>query len=280
MCEITNTELGQIEYSIRGKGIPVVFFHGGHSNCKEILFQNGWDLSKYMIITPSRPGYGNTPLNNNSTPRKTAELTKDLLDKLEINKAIVVGISAGGLSAIAFAEQFPTKTCNLILISAVTKKWLNENDDLYKRGMKIFSPKMEKFSWTLFRTFFRIFPKLMSKTLFDELSTKANQEITKTEIEQIKEMTFKQASGSGFINDLNQNIENGIIKKVECPTLILHSENDKSVPIEMAFYADKEIENSILKTFDNKWGHLLWVGEDSKYPIEELNEFLKEKASC
>ncbi len=280
MCEITNTDLGQIEYSIRGKGIPVVFFHGGHSNCKETLFQKGWDLSKYMIITPSRPGYGNTPLNVNSTPRKTAEITKDLLDKLEINKAIVVGISAGGHSAIAFAEQYPEKTCNLILISAVTKKWLNENDDLYKRGMKMFSPKMEKFSWMLFRLFFRIFPKRMSKTLFDELSSKPNQEITKSEMKQIKEMTFKQASGSGFVNDLNQDIEHGVIQKVKCKTLVLHSENDKSVPIEMAFYADKEIKHSILKTFDNKWGHLLWVGEDSKYPIEELNEFLNKNACC
>jgi predicted alpha/beta-fold hydrolase len=119
----------------------------------------------------------------------------------------------------------------------------------------------------------------MSRTLHNELSTKQNKGITKTELKQIKEMTSKQASGSGFVADLNQNIESKTIKQVECPTLILHSENDKSVPIEMAFYADKEINSSVLKTFNNKWGHLLWVGEDSKYPIAELNEFLKENAS-
>lgn len=276
MCNTVNTDLGQIEYSIQGEGIPVLFFHGGHSNCSETLFQNGWDLSKYMIITPSRPGYGNTPLGDNGTPRKTAELTNALLNILNIEKVIVVGISAGGLSAITFAEEFPSKSCSLILISAVTKKWLSENDDLYERGMKMFSPKMEKLSWTLFRTFFRILPKTMSKTLFTELSTKQNQEITKSEIDQVREMTFKQSSGSGFVNDLNQDIDEDAIKNVRCPTLILHSENDKSVPIDMAIYADHEIQNSTLKSFDNKWGHLLWVGKDSEYPITELNEFLNE----
>lgn len=280
MCEKIQTDLGPVEYSKVGTGKPVLFFHGGHSNCRETLFQKGWDLSKYMIITPSRPGYENTPLNENSSPRQTARLINKLIEKLQIKeKIVVVGISAGGLSAIAFAEQFPTKTCSLILISAVTKKWLNHNDDLYIRGMKMFSPQREKMSWKLFRTFFRLLPRKMTQVLFKELSTVENPNLTKDEIKEIKEMTFKQASGSGFVTDLNQDIDKDAIQNIQCATLILHSENDKSVPKEMAFYADSHITNSILKTYDNKWGHLLWVGTDSQLPIRDMNDFLKEN-SC
>lgn len=274
MCKTIDTEFGQIEYAIRGKGIPVVLFHGGHSNCEESLFLKGYDLSRYMLIIPSRPGYGNTPLGQYNTPKEAAILVDSLLSKLGIEKIIVVGISAGGLSAIAYAAQFPGKTQNLILISAVTKKWLNENDELYKKGTRIFSPKREKLSWKLFRSFFRLFPKKMTKVLFNELSTVKEPKITSEEIEELREMTFKQASGSGFITDLNQTIEEGTLNKVSCPTLILHSENDKSVPLEMANHAHMSIKNSILKTYRNKWGHLLWVGEESKYPIKDLNEFL------
>lgn len=277
MCEITETEFGQIEYSIKGKGKPVLFFHGGHSNCKEVVFQKGWDLSSYMLITASRPGYGNTPLNQNITALQTAKLINRLVENLQINeKVIVVGISAGGLSAIEFAALFPDKTCNLILISAVTKKWLNENDDLYKRGIKMFSAKREKMSWKLFRTFFTLFPATMTKLLFKELSTIEKPEITSEEIKEIRDMTFQQASGSGFVTDLNQTSIVATIASITCPTLILHSQNDKSVPDEMASYAGRHIKHSILKTYNNKWGHLLWVGEDSIYPIKDLNEFLKE----
>ncbi len=276
MSEIIKTEFGDLEYSVKGNGAPVLFFHGGHSNSEETLFHNGWDLSKYKIITPSRPGYGKTPLGNNTTPGQTAILTHKLIESLGIEKLIVVGISAGGLSAISFASEFTSKTCSLILISAVTKKWLDESDSLYQRGMKLFSPKMEKISWALFRTFFRLFPKRMTQTLYDELSTRTNQKITASEIEQVKKMTFRQSSGNGFVTDMNQDMDSESISKVVCPTLILHSENDKSVSKEMAFYADSKIRNSTIKTYNNKWGHLLWVGEEANMPISDLKDFLRE----
>ena len=54
--KIIETDKGQIEYSIVGKGIPVLFLHGGHSNCRETLFHKGCNTNKYLLITPSRPG--------------------------------------------------------------------------------------------------------------------------------------------------------------------------------------------------------------------------------
>ena len=90
-------------------------------------------------------------------------------------------------------------------------------------------------------------------------------------------MTFKQSSGNGFVADLDQEIDRNVITEIKCPTLILHSKNDKTVSIEMAQYANEKISNSVLKTFNNKWGHLLWIGEERNLPIEELNGFLKNK---
>lgn len=49
-CEIINTRLGNIEYSSIGVGIPVLFVHGGHSNCKETLCHKGFDLEKFQLI--------------------------------------------------------------------------------------------------------------------------------------------------------------------------------------------------------------------------------------
>ncbi len=63
--ERIETEKGQIEYSITGKGRPVLFINGGHTNCKTTLCYKGFDLGKFQLITPSRPGYGDTPLGSN-----------------------------------------------------------------------------------------------------------------------------------------------------------------------------------------------------------------------
>ncbi|EPR68637.1 hypothetical protein ADICYQ_2334 [Cyclobacterium qasimii M12-11B] len=45
----------------------------------------------------------------------------------------------------------------------------------------------------------------------------------------------------------------------------------------MAKYASQKITNSELKTYDNKWGHLFWQGEESKKPIKDLMGFLMNK---
>ena len=138
--ETIKTDKGQIEYSIVGEGTPVLFLHGGHSNCRETLFHKGFDTSKYQLITPSRPGYGNTPLNNNNTPKKAANLIITLLDHLNIKKVIVYAVSAGGLTSIEMAGNYPDRVEKLILASAVTKKWLDKNE-LLKLFSKFFSDK-------------------------------------------------------------------------------------------------------------------------------------------
>ncbi len=279
MSNLMETEFGKIEYTIRGKGQPIVFLHGGHSNCHETLFHKGYDKSQFQLITPSRPGYGKTPLLNNQQPGQAAKLIASMLHRLQIQNGIVVGISAGGLTAIELTALLQNEVEKLVLISAVTKRWLVPNDDLYKRGKKIFSPGIEKLSWMMFRLFFKLLPRIMTKILFEEISSKKGHQITADEIKEIREMTFRQSSGHGFAADLDHDIEESVLTNIQCPTLMLHSENDNSVPLEMAKYANKKIANSILKTYDNKWGHLLWVGQESDIPINDVNRFLANKSA-
>jgi len=39
---VAKTDVGTVEYSDRGSGQVVLFFHGGHGNCRESLFQNAF----------------------------------------------------------------------------------------------------------------------------------------------------------------------------------------------------------------------------------------------
>lgn len=267
------TEKGIIEYSISGQGETILFIHGGHSNCDETLFQKGFEISKYQILTPSRPGYGKTPLNSqNKSPKGTSELIISLLDKLKINTVNVIGISAGGLTALELAANYPERIKNLVLISALTKKWFAITDPLYNKGKKIFSPQMEKFSWAVYKISFKIFPKLMTKIMFKELSKYNPIEFYKNEIKELKEMTMKMRSFTGFSNDLDQDIDQNILSKIICRTLILHSNYDNAVNFEHPENAKRNIQQSELITFNNRWGHLLWLGEEYLNPLTEIKK--------
>jgi pimeloyl-ACP methyl ester carboxylesterase len=268
------TKKGTVEFSLKGKGSPLLFIHGGHSSSNESLFHKGFDTEKFCLITPSRPGYGKTPLSRFVSPKDTAELFNALLDELKIDSVIVIGISAGGLSAIELASNFPNRVTKLILISAVTKKWMTEKDKNYIRGKKIFSPNFEKFSWGLFRFFYTLFPMLMAKTMFKELSNYETVDISRSEVSELFEMIKLQRSYEGFINDLEQDIQPNNINNITCPTIILHSSNDNTVKIEHAKHGHSQIENSILKIYNNKWGHLLWLGKESNTPIRDTLNFI------
>ena len=63
----------------------------------------------------------------------------------------------------------------------------------------------------------------------------------------------------GFYNDLDQTI----LQQIVCPTLILHSENGNQVPVSHALKNAKDkIKNAKLATFNNRWGHMLWFGNE------------------
>jgi pimeloyl-ACP methyl ester carboxylesterase len=273
---IINTLKGKIEYSTIGEGQVILIVHGGHINCQETIFQKGLDVHKYHFITPSRPGYGKTPLTSyNKTPGETADLFIALLDALNIPNVIVMGISAGGLTALEIAARYPNRVSKLVLLSALTKKWFSETDSQYKGGKIVFAPGTEKITWFLYRLLFHLVPAVMTKVMFKGISTHRPVEITENERNEVKHLTMHMRSGQGFHNDLDQTIEQETLSGIKCPTLILHSENDNALDLSHPNNAKRHISNAQLITFKNRWGHLLWIGADYTPILSELKKYLE-----
>ncbi len=264
-----------LEFSSYGHGFPVLFFHGGHGNCREDLWHKGFDLRRYRLITPSRPGYGKTPLLPETSPETTAALFALLLEELAIAQCLVVGVSAGGPAAIAFAALFSEKCRGLILISAVMEPWLQPTDKTYQRALKLFSPRRQKWSWRAFRWFYRLAPRTAAKTMFKELSSYQRPEIFESEIAELRQMLFKQGSGAGFLQDLRQDPDPGLPALIDAPTLILYSHYDAVVNAQHPSGALQGIRNAQLHCFHNRWGHLLYLGAESEPVIEKVQLFCR-----
>jgi pimeloyl-ACP methyl ester carboxylesterase len=274
--QIIKTRLGDIEYRSIGKGRPVLFIHGGHSNCHESLGHKGFDTKRFQLITPSRPGYGRTPLDNNRRPKQAADLIAGLIKHLSLENLIVYGISAGGLTAIELARHYPAKVRKLILASAISKKWLDENEKTYKMAQRIFNPKVEKITWGMLRFFSKVFPGGIAKSFYPQFSNMKEHSLRDEDVKALIAALKHYNSGAGFLNDIDQTISDSTIGAIECPTLIVHSRNDNSVSFEHAVHANKRIANSMLLELENEWGHLFWLGKDSTLPIKEILAFIEE----
>jgi len=273
--KVIKTKTGVIEFSINGTGTPVVFVHGGHSNCFETLCHKGFDLKEFQIITPSRPGYGKTPLNKNKTAKQAADLIIELIDELSIEKVIVYGVSAGGLTAIELASNYPNRVTKLILASAISKKWLDVNGKVYNTAQKIFNPKVEKFTWGIVKFFSAIFPNLIAKGFYPEFSKLNQHRLNKTDVCELTNALKNYNSSQGFLNDVDQNICADVTSEIKCSTLIIHSKNDNSVSLDHAYHSYKMITNSQLVILENEWGHLFWIGKDSVLSINSTLEFIR-----
>ena len=59
--------------------------------------------------------------------------------------------------------------------------------------------------------------------------------------------------------------------------MIIHSENDNSVPVEHGRYAHSMINKSKLEIVHNEWGHLVWIGQDSEYSIKTIIDFIEDE---
>lgn len=274
------TDGQSMEYSIIGKGEPILVMHGGHSNCLEEFGYEALVESGYSIITPSRPGYGGTSKEIGESLNTACDYYVRLIDYLKINKVHLLGISAGGPSAIFFASKYPDRVRTLTLQSAVTKTWLTKKDKEYKAARILFHPRVERFTWGLISSINNVFPKFIFKQMFSSFSSlsyaNAKEKILQDDVEAVRKMNNRQRSGYGFMIDLIQGNDITIedLKGIKCPTLIMHSKHDSSVPIEHPNFAHKNIPTSELCIL-NSWGHLIWLGKSSPEINSRLCEFLQ-----
>jgi pimeloyl-ACP methyl ester carboxylesterase len=203
-----------------------------------------------------------------------------LLQHLNIEKAHVLAISAGGPTGIIFAKKFPHLTLSLTLQSAVTKEWLTPKDRTYRVASVLFNSRTEKYTWGMISAMSNRFPHFIFKQMFSSFSTlkykDAKDKIGGNDIALTAQMNNRQRSGYGFLIDLSQTKELTVkdLKSINCPTLIMHSKFDSSVPTEHAKLAYENILHSKLCLLET-WGHLIWLGNLSKDTDDLVIQFLK-----
>jgi pimeloyl-ACP methyl ester carboxylesterase len=111
----------RLHYVERGNGRPLVLFHGNGSMIQDFESSGLIDLAaaNYRVIVFDRPGFGHSlrPRNAVWTPETQADLFKEALGRLGVQRAIVLGHSWGASLAVALAIRHPSLVEALVLAS-------------------------------------------------------------------------------------------------------------------------------------------------------------------
>jgi pimeloyl-ACP methyl ester carboxylesterase len=99
--------------------IPIVLIHGAGCNLEDMRLALGDRLAGRRVISIDRPGHGWSERSGRqgSSPEYQAAMLLQVLDRIGVDRAIVVGHSWGGALALRLALDHPQRVSGLVLLA-------------------------------------------------------------------------------------------------------------------------------------------------------------------
>jgi pimeloyl-ACP methyl ester carboxylesterase len=105
----------------RGTGFPIVLIHGAITTHRDWLGgpMEGF-VARGRVLAVDRPGHGKSRRPRfEASPLEQARQIRRGLDALGVQRPLIVGHSFGGLTAMAYAAEFPQDLSGLLLLAPV-----------------------------------------------------------------------------------------------------------------------------------------------------------------
>ena len=109
----------QLHYDVHGEGEPLVWLHGGMGHGADWTYVFTEPPPGYRLIAPDLRGHGRSTGGGATYSFKQAALDVfALLDHLKIERAKLIGLSGGGITALHMATLQPPRIPAMVVISA------------------------------------------------------------------------------------------------------------------------------------------------------------------
>lgn len=266
---IAQTPCGPIEYASVGEGPVLLLVHGAGGGYDQGLdFAQDFARVGFRVVTMSRFGYLGTPLPKDASPAAQADAHACLLDALKIDRAAVIGASAGAPSTMQLALRHPRRVRAMLLLVPIA--YTPEPGP----GAPAELPPPVRFvleaavrSDLLFWLALRLSPATMAKTLLatpSEVLDKADAD-ERSRIERtLRHMLPLSLRQQGLLNDLSivGSLPRYELEKIEVPTLIVSAADDLYGTYAMARYTAAHIPGARFVGYPSG-GHM-WVGRNAE----------------
>ncbi len=264
-------KLSYVEFG-KSDGYPVIYFHGTPSSCLEpaVIGEEPFLKHNFRIISPSRPGMGQSDKLKNRTFIDWTKDTLALAGHLGIDKFAILAYSGGAPYALACALKIPERLLSAVIVSGagqMNQTEVKNNLDLKRR---IFWQVADKFPFLL--------PIVLNKMKqYREMSdkdilTRIERNMPKADFETFKQNNRLALSKQGVeetfhdMNGVSMDVRLPIrplgfdLGAIKFPITFFHGKEDNAVPIQVIEWMVPRIPNAKLITYPND-GHVSTICE-------------------
>jgi len=243
-----------LNYIIEGEGKDIIVLHGWGANINTVLPIVNTLKDKFKVHAIDLPGFGESmepdyPIDS----FKYADIVKQYMDKMKIEKATLIGHSFGGKLSIILGSKYPNIVQKIVLIDSAGL--------IPKRGPRYY---IRVYSFKILRF---IYKKIFFWLKNEEKMEKFYKKFGSTD--------YKDSSGvmrKILVIAVNENLLH-LLGKIKAPTLLVWGDKDTATPLYMAKIMEKEIQDSGLVVLEGT-GHFSYLDDYGKFKII-LRNFLQ-----
>lgn len=273
------------EYSwfTRVNGVRIHYQEAGDETAPPIILIHGFISSNliwshvlrplaqagFRAVAPDLPGYGysDKPADAQYTIDEQARNVVGLMDRLRMEKAVIVGASYGGAIAATVALDYPERVSKLVLVGAVT------NDDAKKKFLLRVSamPLIGDIATPLFLGSRWILRKRM-EDMYRRMGRPVNDKMVASR----HHLLATSSTHRAMIRTARRWNANRIERQaslIRQPTMLVWGDQDDHIPLKNAFWLRDVIPNSKLIVFRD-CGHLPPAERPEKF-VEVLVNFVR-----
>ncbi len=254
------------------KNVKITYYSHGNARGKTIVWLHGFledsRMWSYLIdhlptafrhIFIDLPGFGKSQcIAYVHTMEEMAKVVKEVLAKLKVRKAAVIGHSMGGYVSLAFGELYPESVRAICLLHSTASADSEEKIHNRNRGIEIAKKN----------------PQLFARTTFQGLFAPWAHELYKTQIEEQSEIAAS-TSVQGIVAALEgmkiRPDRTVLLHFAPFPVFHIVGEED---PVFIGQSLDDQLNAPNVKPYILKAGHMSHI-ENLRELIPALNSFLK-----
>jgi pimeloyl-ACP methyl ester carboxylesterase len=241
----------RVRYVRAGSGSPVVLLHGFASSIytwKDVLPALARD---HDVVALDFPGFGESDQPPDLDGSRFPALVVELMDRLDIHEAALVGNSMGGATAVGVAATHPDRVTALVLIDSAGfnlapegRPWILRlaGSDSSARWLE----RMHVRGWLLRIGLRQVFydSKLVTQERFDEYLAPLVRPGAVTSMTAL--LAARARESSSFPE---------LVRRVRAPTLVIWGREDRWIPVEQADLFEAAIPGAHQRILD-ACGHL------------------------